>query len=133
MAMPHFDSVDEYLAAQPKTTQRLLRRVRVAIRKTVPRGVEAISYGIPAVKLDGRFVLAFAGWKAHYSLYPSNARMVAKFRRALAPYEVDKGTIRFPLTEPVPVTLIERIARFRAAEVMAKAGAKRTVAREKKR
>jgi uncharacterized protein YdhG (YjbR/CyaY superfamily) len=133
MAMPHFDSVDEYLSAQPKATQRLLRRVRVAIRKTVPGGVEGISYGIPTVKLHGRFVLAFAGWKAHYSLYPSNARLVAKFKRALAPYEVDKGTIRFPLTTPVPAALIEGIARFRVAEVKAKAGAKRTVAREKKR
>jgi len=133
MAMPHFDSVDEYLAAQPKTTQRLLRRVRVAIRKTVPGGVEVISYGIPAVKLHGRFVLAFAGWKAHYSLYPSNTRLVTKFKRALAPYEVDKGTIRFPLTAPVPVALVEGIARFRVAEVTAKAGAKRAVARGKKR
>jgi len=132
MAMPRFESVDEYLAALPEPTQRLLRRVRVVIRKTVPGGAEVISYGIPTVKLDGRFVLAFAGWKAHYSLYPSNARLVAKFKRALAPYELDKGTIRFPLTEPVPVALIEGIARFRAAEVIAKTSAKRAIAHRKK-
>ena len=60
----------------------------------------------------------FAGWKEHYSLYPSNDRLVAALKRELAPYEVnDKGTIRFALSEPVPVKLIERIAKFRANEV----------------
>ena len=133
MAMPHFESVDDYLAAQPKTTARLLKSVRAAIRRALPGTDEVISYGIPAVKLHGRFVLAFAGWKAHYSLYPSNARLVAKFKRRLAPYEIDKGTIRFPLTAPVPVALIEAVARFRVAEVKAKAVAKRAAERGKKR
>ena len=131
MAMPHFDSVDDYLAAQPKPTARLLRSVRAAIRKAIPRSTEVIAYGIPAVKLHDRFVLAFAGWKAHYSLYPSNARLVAKFKRRLTPYEIDKGTIRFPLTAPVPVALIEGIARFRAAEVKAARAAKQGMAPRK--
>jgi uncharacterized protein YdhG (YjbR/CyaY superfamily) len=63
-------------------------------------------------------VIYFAGWKQHYSLYPANRRLVAAFKKELAPYEVnDKGTIRFPLDEPVPVKLIEAIAKFRAKEV----------------
>ena len=68
-------------------------------------------------KLHGGPVLFFAGWKRHYSLYPATDRVVAAFKDDLAPYEVDKGTIRFPLSQPVPVTLIERIAKLRAKEV----------------
>ena len=62
-------------------------------------------------------VLYFAGWKQHYSLYPAGDRVVAAFRDDLASYEINKGTIRFPLSQPVPVKLIERIAKFRAADV----------------
>jgi uncharacterized protein YdhG (YjbR/CyaY superfamily) len=66
-------------------------------------------------------VIYFAGWKRHYSLYPATRRLVAAFKDELAPYEVnDKGTIRFPLSEPVPVKLIEAIATFRAKEVAEK-------------
>jgi len=111
-------NVDVYIASFPPAVQGVLTRVRVAIRKALPRAEEVISYNIPAYKLHGRGVLAFAGWKRHYSLYPANARLVAAFRAELAPYEVNnKGTIRFPLDEPVPVRLIAGIARFRAKEV----------------
>src|SRR5262245_51852119 len=111
-------SVNEYIAGFPRSVQAVLRRVRSTIRKAIPEAEEAISYQIPTYKLDGRNVLYFAGWKEHYSLYPSGARLVAAFKTALAPYEVnDKGTIRFPLGEPVPVKLIAGIARFRAQEV----------------
>jgi uncharacterized protein YdhG (YjbR/CyaY superfamily) len=111
-------SVREYIAAQPAGARAALRRVRSAIRKALPRAEEAISYGIPTVKLDGRWLLAYAGWKQHYSFYPAGARLVAAFREELRPYEYNrKGTIRFPLGKPVPVRLIERLARFRAKEV----------------
>jgi uncharacterized protein YdhG (YjbR/CyaY superfamily) len=120
MATTTFKSVSEYIAAQPKGSKPLLTRVRNAIRKALPDAEEAISYQIPAYKLDGRTVIYFAGWQAHFSIYPANARLVAAFREELAPYEVnDKGTIRFPLAEPIPVKLIARLARFRAAEVAA--------------
>ena len=101
--------------------------MRSTIRKDVPGAAEVISYQIPAYKLNGRAVLYFAGWRRHYSLYPATDHVVAAFKDALAPYEVNKGTIRFPLSEPVPVQLIEGIAKFRAKEVAertkAKAGA----------
>ena len=84
----------------------------------MPRAEEAISYRIPTYKVNGRYVIYFAGWKAHYSLYPANERLVAAFKDDLAPYEVnDKGTIRFPLDKPVPVKLIASLAKFRAREV----------------
>jgi uncharacterized protein YdhG (YjbR/CyaY superfamily) len=111
-----FKSVDEYIASQPQAARGLLKRVRSTIRKAVPEAEEMISYQIPAYKLHGRPVLYFAGWKEHYSLYPATDHVVAAFQDALSPYEISKGTIRFPLSEPVPVKLIERIARFRAKE-----------------
>ena len=117
MAKTDFTSVGEYIASQPAAVQRALKRVRTAIRKAMPDAEEVISYQIPAYKLDGRAVLYFAGWKQHYSLYPSTARLVAAFKGDLAPYEISKGTIRFPLSEPVPVTLIAALAKFRSTEV----------------
>ncbi len=117
MAKTDFKSVDEYIASQPEAVQGILERVRSTIRKAVPGAEEVISYKIPTYKLHGRPVLYFAGWKQHYSLYPATDRVVAAFKDDLAPYEVSKGTIRFPLSQPVPVKLIGRIAKFRAKEV----------------
>lgn len=121
-------SVDEYIASQPEAAQGVLKRVRSAIRKAVPGAEEAISYKIPTYKLQGAVVLYFAGWSRHYSLYPAGDRVVAAFRDELAPYAVEKGTIRFPLSAPVPVKLIGSIAKFRAKEAVerkkAKAGAR---------
>ncbi len=115
--MKSFNSVDEYIASQPEAAREVLQRVRSAIRKAVPGAEETISYKIPTYKLPGGTVLFFAGWKQHYSLYPATQRVVAAFKDDLAPYEVSKGTIRFPLSQPVPVNLIKRIAKFRAKEV----------------
>lgn len=125
-------NIDEYIASYPRPVQDVLERVRGAIRKAVPGADEVISYGMPTYKLHGRSVIYFAGWKQHYSLYPSTAPLVAAFKKALAPYEVnDKGTIRFPLSEPVPVKLIEDIARFRANEVAGREKAKTAVSKKK--
>ena len=110
------DTIDTYLAKQPEATRQLLERVRGAIRKAIPRAEEAISYQIPCFKLGGRPVVYFAGWKKHYALYPATAHVVASLADELDRYKLSKGTIRFPLTEPVPVALIARIAELRADE-----------------
>jgi uncharacterized protein YdhG (YjbR/CyaY superfamily) len=125
MVMPRYGSVSEYIAAQPRPLQRLLRSVRSTLRKAVPAADETISYGIPTYKLNGRAVLYFAAWKQHLSLYPSGARLVAAFRKELAPYERSKGTIRIPFDPKVPLRLVARIARFRAKEVAELEKAKR--------
>jgi len=114
-------TVDRYLAAQPPATRAVLDRVRAAIRKAVPDAEECISYQIPAYKLPGGTVIHFAGWKAHYALYPASPLVVETFGDELAGRDMSKGTIRFPLDEKVPVGLIGRIARLRATEVRAKA------------
>ena len=117
-------SVDEYIARHPERVQAILRRVRRIIRKAVPGAEEVMSYQIPTYKLHGSYVVYFAGWKQHYSLYPASDRLVAAFTDGLAPYQVSKGTIRFPLSKPVPVKLIEGIAKFLAKEAGARVRAK---------
>ena len=112
-----FNSVDEYILAQPESVQRILTRVRGAILRAVPSADEMISYGLPTYKLQKRPVIYFAGWKEHYSIYPCTDRLVAALKDELARYEVEKGTIRFPYTESVPTQLIHQIARFRLKEV----------------
>jgi uncharacterized protein YdhG (YjbR/CyaY superfamily) len=124
LAKTDFKSVDEYIASRPPAVQRALERVRSAIRKAVPEAQEAISYQIPAYKMHGRTVIYFAGWSQHYSLYPASDRLVAAFKDELARYEVSKGTIRFPLSEPIPVHLIGRIAKFKMKEAAERAKAK---------
>lgn len=116
MATTALGSVDDYLASQPEATRAVLERVRRAIRRALPDAVEVISYQIPAYRLHGAVVIYFAGWKEHYSLYPASNGLVAAFKEALAPYVISKGTIRFPLSQRVPATLISRIAKFRAKQ-----------------
>ena len=117
MPRPHYTSVKAYIASKPREARVALERVRKAIRTAVPDAEENLSYQMPAYTLNGVPVLYFAGWKAHYSLYPASDALVEAFKRELAPYERSKGTIRMPLSEPVPVSLIERIARFRAGQI----------------
>jgi uncharacterized protein YdhG (YjbR/CyaY superfamily) len=123
MAKTDFRSVDEYIATYPKDVQAILQRVRRTIRTALPSAEETISYQIPTYRLHGGAVIYFAGWKQHYSIYPATRRLVEAFAEDLVPYKVNKGTIRFPLSEPVPLKLIERIARFRAKEVAERAAA----------
>jgi uncharacterized protein YdhG (YjbR/CyaY superfamily) len=130
MAKTDFKSVDEYIASQAETVQGVLERVRNTIRKALPAAEEVISYKIPAYKLHGKPVLYFAGWRQHYSLYPATDHIVAAFKDDLAPYEVNKGTIRFPLSQPVPAKLIGRIAKVRAKEVKEREKAKAATPKE---
>jgi uncharacterized protein YdhG (YjbR/CyaY superfamily) len=117
MANTDFKSVDEYIASQPEVVQGILRRVRSTIRKALPGSQEVISYRMPTYTLYGARLLYFAVWKQHYSIYAATEQLVAALKDELASYKVDKGTIRFPLSEPVPVKLIGNIAKFRAREV----------------
>ena len=117
---PKSDSVGaqvrRYLASQPAKPRAALRTIRAAIRATAPKAVEHFSYGIPGFRLDGRPLVWYAAFKQHVSLYP----VTAPLRRALASeiegYETSTGTLRLPLDEPMPVTLIKKIVRIRARE-----------------
>jgi uncharacterized protein YdhG (YjbR/CyaY superfamily) len=123
-----FKSVDEYIAAQPESARGILEHVRRTIRESAPGANETISYNMPAYKLNDVPLVHFAGWKTHYSLYAATDSVVAAFKDDLRRYELEKGTIRIPLSDPVPTKLIARITRFRGREI-AKATPRRFAAR----
>jgi len=114
MSKLDFQSVEEYISSKPDAEAAKLELVRSTIRKALPKAEEVISYKMPAYKLHGEVILYFAGWKRHYSLYPAGPRLIAAFKDELASWKVGKGTIRFPLSEPVPNKLIADIAKFRS-------------------
>ncbi len=114
-------SVDEYIAAQPLAMQPKLKQVRAAIKKAVPDAIEIIGYRMPGYKLHGKPMLYFAAFKEHYSLFAASGTFFAALEDELRGYELRKGTIHFPLTEPVPAKLIGRIAKLRAAGIGAAA------------
>jgi uncharacterized protein YdhG (YjbR/CyaY superfamily) len=103
--------VDAYIAKQPAQARPVLQRVRRIIRRVLPGAEETISYQIPSYRLHGRYVVYFAGWKQHWSLYPVTEGVRAAVGADLGSYAVSKGTVRFPLAEPLPAGLVERIVR----------------------
>lgn len=109
-------TIDEYIASFPPDVGEKLRGIRTVIRRAVPDAEEAIRYGIPTFRLDGRNLVHFAAFRDHLSFFPT-ASGVEQFRKELSVYTLRKGTIQFPLNEPVPYDLVERIARFRAGEI----------------
>lgn len=114
MAKSGFESIDEYIAAQPAEVQRVLRRVRTILQRALPKtATEAISYQIPTFKIDGRAVIYFAGWKTHYALYPLGEHVTKALAKELSAYEVAKGTVRFPYAERMPTHLLQSIAKLR--------------------
>ncbi len=119
-----FASVRDYIASKPKESRASLEAVRRAILKALPDAKEGLAYQMPAYTVNEVGVLYFAGWKSHYSIYPASDAMVEAFGKELAPYERSKGTIKFPLSEPVPVRLIEKIARFRLKQLTTRGGGK---------
>ena len=110
-------SVDEYLDAQPTLARAALDEVRATLRAAVPDGEESISYGIPTVKLGGRMLLSYAGFAKHCSLFPASGDVMAALGDELAPYFVEKATLRFPPSAPIPRDLLERVIAVRVAEV----------------
>lgn len=122
MAKTDYQSVDQYLAAQPEAAQATLQRVRSVLRRALPGADEVISYQIPTYKLHGKAVIYFAGWKEHYSLHPVSGSVAAAFARELEPYEVNgKGTVRFPYGGRVPTKLLESIAKLLAKNTLERA------------
>ena len=124
MARTDYKSVTEYIAAQPPPVRSVLRRVRAAIRKALPRATEGISYQMPIYKIDGTMVVYFAGYARHYAIYPATPRLLRALKKELAGLLHSKATLRFPLEGAVPTRLIARIAKLRAAEVAATRKAK---------
>jgi uncharacterized protein YdhG (YjbR/CyaY superfamily) len=109
--------VAEYLADRPPSARKALKQVRAAIRAAAPDAEESFSYRMPAFRFDGRVLVWYASFTNHYSLFPIGAALVRSLGKAAGGFQTSKGTIRFPLSEPVPVTLVKRIVKARIAEI----------------
>jgi uncharacterized protein YdhG (YjbR/CyaY superfamily) len=129
VATAHFKTVDDYIDSFPQPVRPILERIRTIIRKALPKTEESISYNMPTYKMNGEPILYFAGWKKHYSLYPISKRVAEAFATELASHEVNKSTVRFPLSDPIPTKLIASISKFRAKEVAEREKAKSTRSR----
>jgi|SRR5687767_8041062 len=114
------NNIDEYIAGFPRTTQKVLKQVRATIKKAVSGAEEKISYGIPTFTLNDRYLIYFAGFKNHISLYPAPRRNES-FKKELSGYKGGKGTVQFPLAKPMPLNLITRIVKFKLKENSEKA------------
>ncbi|OZI09556.1 hypothetical protein BWI93_03590 [Siphonobacter sp. BAB-5385] len=110
-------SVDEYIAGFPDDVQAILQRIRAVVKKAAPEAEETIKYAIPTFTLHGNLV-HFAAYKHHIGFYPVPSK--STFEAELAPYRKAKGTAQFPLTQPIPYALIEKIVDFRMQEKRAK-------------
>jgi uncharacterized protein YdhG (YjbR/CyaY superfamily) len=115
-------SIDQYIAAFPEATQKLLEEIRATIKAAAPDAVEKISYQIPTFYLKGNLV-HFGGFKNHIGFYPTSSG-TERFKQELSIYAGAKGSVRFPLGEPLPLELVRRIVRFRVAENLDRAAAK---------
>jgi uncharacterized protein YdhG (YjbR/CyaY superfamily) len=113
-------SIDEYIAAFPEDLQEILQKVRTTVRAAAPEAEETISYHIPTFTLKGRYLVYFAGYQKHVSVYPAPIG-IAEFREELATYASGKGTAKFPLDKPIPYDLITRIVKFRVRENLGRA------------
>lgn len=116
-------NIDEYIAGFPKDIQKLLQKIRLTIREAAPDAEEAIRYQIPTFVLKGNLI-HFAAFKNHIGLYPA-PRAIEEFKEELSEYEGAKGTVRFPLDQPIPFDLISRIVKFRVQDNLERAEAKR--------
>jgi uncharacterized protein YdhG (YjbR/CyaY superfamily) len=109
-----FESVDQYISSFPEGTQKLLKQVREIIKKAAPEAQETIAYNMPAYRLNGPLVY-FAGYKNYIGFYATPTGHSA-FKNELSVYKEGKGSVQFPLDEPLPLDLISRIAQFRVQE-----------------
>jgi len=108
-------NMDEYIAGFPSDVQEILERIRKTIRKAAPNAEEAISYQIPTFNLKGRYLVYFAAYKKHVSVYPAPIGN-AEFKVEMSVYGAGKGTARFALDKPIPFDLIRQIVKFRVKE-----------------
>ncbi|OGY26113.1 MAG: hypothetical protein A2Z24_01805 [Candidatus Woykebacteria bacterium RBG_16_44_10] len=107
--------VDEYIKNAPKEAQEKLREIRELIKELAPEAEEKISYRMPSFKLNGKYLVYFAAFKNHIGFYPFPSG-IEEFKKEILQYKSAKGSIQFPLDQPLPVSLIRKIVKFRIKE-----------------
>jgi uncharacterized protein YdhG (YjbR/CyaY superfamily) len=120
--MPPDPRVDAYLATLPAEQQEVLGKLRARIQKLAPEAEETISYGMPAFRLDGKFLLSYAGWKRHCSIYPIDDELVARHEVTIGSYPRTRGSLHFTDSQPLPDDLLAEIVRQRVDGVRGVAG-----------
>ena len=113
-----FTTIDEYIATFPKNVQSILEELRQAVKETAPEAEEAISYQMPAFKLNGNLVY-FAAFKNHIGFFPTSSAMEV-FKEEVKEYKTGKGTLRFPMDKPMPLDLVKKIVKYRVKENLEK-------------
>ena len=123
--MRSYSTVDEYIALAEPKVKKALKDIRKTIKTTAPKAEEVISYQIPGYKYHGMLVF-FAAWKDHISLYPA-PWSADSLKKEMSAYEGSKGTIKFPIGEPMPLALIKKMVKYRVKENEARAALKRSI------
>jgi uncharacterized protein YdhG (YjbR/CyaY superfamily) len=108
------ETPDDYLAAVSEDKRAALERLRKNIRAAAPKAEECISYGVPAFRLDGKFLVAYSAAKNHCAFYPGSVINTVK---ELKDYDTSKGTVRFPAGKPLPAALVRKLVKLRMAKM----------------
>lgn len=115
-------TIDAYIADFPPDVQAVLEQIRAVVRKAAPKATEVISYGMPAFKQHG-YLVFFAAFKKHIGFYGNTTSALDAYKAEVAPYVGAKGSLKFPLSEPMPLRLIGKIVKLRVKEDAAHAKA----------
>jgi len=113
-------TIEAYLAALPEGRRAAVEELRATVRAAAPDATEVIAYRMPALRLDGRFLVSYASFARHLSLFPASEGVRAALGDELAPYLAGRGTIRFPAGQPLPLDLVRRVVEARLAEEAAR-------------
>lgn len=112
-------NIDEFIAGYPKEVQTILKKIRASVKKEAPDAEEAIAYGIPTFKLNGKNLVHFSAFEDHIGFYPTPSGIEA-FKKELSLYKSAKGSVQFPLDKTIPYELIKMIIAFRVKEITKK-------------
>ncbi len=115
--MPELTTVEDYLATLSADQRAVVEEIRRAVNAAAPDATETIAYQMPALRSHGgQFLVSYAAYKNHYSLFPASGAVVDALGKELEPYLVGKGTVRFPASKPIPMTLVTRLVEVRVTE-----------------